>query len=143
MLKSEGNPTSSLFPSLQHPGPTTSVTSCDQLKKALPPKPAPPQYINSVHQDLENIHVATEHDLNNVIAAAIFAEETIPQDTPIKAGIGKYGLMQPNSYAMSHEAIPMLKGYEENGCPVDCGDDWSRESIQRRRNLPHNKPWDS
>ena len=82
-----------------------------------------------MHQDLENIHVATEHDLNNVIAAAIFAEETIPTDTPVKAGIGKYGLMQPNGYAMSHEAIPILKGYEEEGCPVDCGPNWSRERV--------------
>ena len=63
-----------------------------------------------MHQDLENIQVATEHDLNNVIAAAILSEETIPTDTPVKAGIGKYGLMQPNGYAMSHAAIPILKG---------------------------------
>ena len=106
------------------------VTSCDHLSAALPVKLAPPtDMIKPMHQDLKNIQVATEHDLNNVIAAAIFAKETIPKDTPVKAGIGKYGLMQPNWYAMSHEAIPILKGYEEDGCPVDCGPNWSCERI--------------
>ena len=92
-------------------------------------KPPPPARKTPVHEDLEHIEVMTEHDLNNVIATAINAEETFPADTPVKEMIGKYGLMHPQTYSLQHDAIPILNGYANDGCPVDCGDNWSKERM--------------
>ena len=55
--------------------------------------------------------------------------DTIPAKFPVRETIGKLllGLMCPNPlYAKDREAITLLQGYAHDGCPVDCGDDWSR-----------------
>ena len=31
---------------------------------------------------------------------------------------------------MDHDAIPLLKGYAQDGRPLDCGKDWSRKNIE-------------
>ena len=31
---------------------------------------------------------------------------------------------------MHHDAIPLLQGYAQDGFPVNCGGDWSRENIE-------------
>ena len=33
-------------------------------------------------------------------------------------------------YAVDHDAIPLLQGYANDGCPVDCGKDWTAEHIE-------------
>ena len=33
-------------------------------------------------------------------------------------------------YAVDHDAILLLQGYSNNGCPVDCGKDWTAEHIE-------------
>jgi hypothetical protein len=37
--------------------------------------------------------------------------------------------MQPRSFALKHEAAPLLNNYSKNGHPVDCGPDWPRDHI--------------
>ena len=57
--------------------------------------------------------------------------QDIPSEVPVKASIGKLGLMWPQPpYGVGHDAIPLLNLYAKNGCPVDCGPDWSREKIE-------------
>ena len=54
----------------------------------------------------------------------------LPSELPIKESIGKLGLMWPQSYALDHQACPLLNTYAKNGCPVDCGPDWTLEQIE-------------
>ena len=42
----------------------------------------------------------------------------------------KSGLMWPTGPARNHPAAELLDSYATNGCPVDCGPDWSREQIE-------------
>ena len=53
-------------------------------------------------------------------------DQTLSTKVPVKQTVGKsqLGLMCPQPpYATGHDAIPLLQGYAENGCPVDCGED--------------------
>ena len=54
----------------------------------------------------------------------------IPQEVPIKQKIGKFGLMWPRQYALDHDASELLSSYAEQGCPVDCGPNWTRQHIE-------------
>ena len=33
-------------------------------------------------------------------------------------------------YVLYHDAIPILNGYDNDGCPVDCGDNRSQDHIK-------------
>ena len=33
-------------------------------------------------------------------------------------------------YATDHGVIPLLQGYVQDGCPVDCGKNWTREHME-------------
>ena len=74
---------------------------------------------------------ANPDQLERLVHDAIEKEESIPANLQVKETIGKYyGLMKPSrSVALEHEAPPLLKGFAENGCPVDCGENWSDERI--------------
>ena len=59
-------------------------------------------------------------------------DRTLTDDIPVKATIGKseLGLMRPQKpYATNHDAIPLLHGYANGGCPVNCGTNWTKEHI--------------
>ena len=73
--------------------------------------------------------VGTQTEINSLVRKALDAEETIPQELPIKTTIGKFGLMFPTTFATTHAAAPLLNGYATDGCPVDCGADWSSTRI--------------
>jgi hypothetical protein len=75
---------------------------------------------------------ATPAEVKDLTIAGIQKEECIPEEIPIKDSIGtKKGLMWPRTYALSHSAEPLLTGYSEQGCPVDCGDDWTLDHIEQ------------
>ena len=57
-------------------------------------------------------------------------DENFPEGIPVQDTIGKCTLMCPQHYARDHEAVPLLNSYAQNGCPVDCGPDWTREQIE-------------
>ena len=67
------------------------------------------------------------HEIHNEIHIALDKEECIPEQIPIREAIGK--TMYPCTYALSYPAAPIIKEWGNSGCPVDCGDDWSREHI--------------
>ena len=85
------------------------------------------------HQILDNAiitpSIITKNFINNILLenAAIF-----PQDLPIQTTIGKkrIGLMWPRGIANLHPASPLLHQYSIDGCPVDCGTNWTQQQIE-------------
>ena len=74
----------------------------------------------------------TEEDYATYVHTSLKNNTDIPDELPAKPAIGKcvLGLMEPQlTYARDHDAIPLLKGYVQDGCPVECGEDWTREHI--------------
>ena len=41
----------------------------------------------------------------------------------------KQGLMWPRSFALQHPAAELLDYYSQHGCPVDCGEPWTKQHI--------------
>eukprot|EP00957_Ditylum_brightwellii_P075327 5723865-Ditylum_brightwellii.AAC.1 len=74
-----------------------------------------------------------------LIQAAIRQEETIPEEAGVKEAVGEYnGLMWPHTFATRHPAAPLLELCAIEGCPVDCGTDWTQEHIEASvRHGPH------
>jgi hypothetical protein len=81
----------------------------------------------------------TPDEQDNFITHQVLSDDNFPQDIPIlKENIGKSDLMHPRTYAKFHEATPLLYDYAKNGCPVDCGPDWTVEAILKLlRRGPH------
>ena len=105
-----------------------------------PPSPPPPLPPMTPPQSPSPQLALTpeEHELS--LDTAMNSTSVFPADIPVKQTIGKLlGLMRPNSsYQGTHAAIPLLNGFAEDGCPVDCGVDWSREQIEHLlRRGPH------
>ena len=68
--------------------------------------------------------------MERMVHEAVEKEESIPANLQVNETIGKYfGLMYPRGIALEHEAAPLLKGFADNGCPVDCGENWSDERV--------------
>ena len=54
-----------------------------------------------------------------------------PARTPVQSKSTKFkGLMLPRHEVLSHPAGPDLLRYAVDGCPVDCGEQWSRQRIE-------------
>jgi hypothetical protein len=102
-----------------HP-PPQNIPKPNTTKIPLPPKPNPIPVIAPTPQQ------HAQHIKEEIASARIFPHE-IPE---IKTGVGKLGLMQPNTFAFTHVATPLLNSYASDGHPVDCGPDWSREHIE-------------
>ena len=79
----------------------------------------------------------------------VHANITLPElptndigDMPSHQELGKnnrIGLMWPRTYALDHPAAELLEYYSRHGCPVDCGEPWTREHIMaaiKRGNHP-------
>ena len=93
------------------------------------PSPITKQASTPDQIDLQALY-ADPDQLEQLVKEAIAKEDSIPDKLQVKETIGKYfGLMRPRGVALTHEAGTLLNGYAKNGCPVDCGDDWSEERI--------------
>ena len=66
---------------------------------------------------------------NEIMAAAVREAKCLPPEIPVKEAIGKSGLMWPRTFSLSHPAADMLHKWATNGCPADCGPDWSDDQI--------------
>eukprot|EP00957_Ditylum_brightwellii_P132926 10136238-Ditylum_brightwellii.AAC.1 len=76
-------------------------------------------------------HAATPAEMELLIQTIIQEEELIPVEAGVKNAAGKYsGLMWLRTYAVEHPAAPLLAKYALDWCPVDCGEDWSRDHIE-------------
>ena len=77
--------------------------------------------------------VMTEEEYEKYLFGKCAENDNIPTEIPVKTTIGKtlLGLLCPQlTYAVDHDAIPLLQGYAQDVCPVDCGKYWSREHIE-------------
>lgn len=72
----------------------------------------------------------TLEEQEKVVAQQLRDSDTIPEEVPVRKAIGKMGLMFPRREALAHPAAPLLLSYANEGCPVDCGDDWTTEHIE-------------
>ena len=88
----------------------------------IPSTSKPPINLEALYADPEQ--------MERMVHEAVEKEESIPANLQVKETIGKYfGLMYPRGLALEHEAAPLLKGFADNGCPVDCGENWTDERV--------------
>lgn len=65
------------------------------------------------------------------LAPALGTEHVNVTDGITTHNKGKWiGLMRPRGRALEHPAAPLLLQYAQQGCPVDCGPNWTPEQIQ-------------
>ncbi|GFH62128.1 hypothetical protein CTEN210_18604 [Chaetoceros tenuissimus] len=76
----------------------------------------------------------TSEEVDAVIHDALASEESLAAEVDsLQEDIGKnerIGLMWPRGHSLEHEAAKLLEEYSIHGCPVDCGDNWSRLQIE-------------
>ena len=94
-------------------------------KKVIIPLPPKPPKVPA----LKPTEAMTPTEEKNYIKNHIDNNDFFPTDIPVKSTIGKL-LMWPQPIPFHHKAIPMLNLYAKNGCPVECGTNWSREHIE-------------
>jgi hypothetical protein len=92
----------------------------------LPPAPStipipPPAVSDKLDMSSKEFHTNIEQELKS--------NANFPPELPVKEEIGKLGLMWPRTYAEFHRATPLLNSYAKNGCPANCGPDWSLKKI--------------
>ena len=109
------------------PPPGISNPRPSPRRLALPPRrtlPAPPPAAPVKF-------TSTTEEMATQLQSALHTSSALPPEIPVKETIGKcLGLMRPQSqFVGSHAAIPLLQQYAMNGCPVDCGPDWTQEKI--------------
>ena len=65
------------------------------------------------------------------ICVALYEEETMTKETDLKLAIGKNAhLVIPQKEAMSHVAEDLITLYAKDGCPADCGPEWTKEHTE-------------
>ena len=104
------------------------------LQTKIPPRPAhgdtpPKSHTDNTRHDCSNLAMTAEEQ-EATIRAAFTNEETFPSETELKDAIGKCtSLVMPRHQALDHAAAPLIKSYATQGCPTDCGPDWSKDHI--------------
>lgn len=73
------------------------------------------------------VHALSPTEQEAEIHRAIDKLDAVPEQ--IKEKIGKIKTMDPRNEALEHPAAPLLKYWADNGCPVDCGADWTEDMI--------------
>ena len=71
----------------------------------------------------------TSEEQKTWINSQIKNDDNFPKELPIKETIGKSDLMFPRTYSKDHVATDLLHEYATQGCPADCGPNWTREKI--------------
>ena len=76
-------------------------------------------------------YAMTTEEQNAAIRVAFYNDETMPQEKELETAIGKIKkLVQPRKEALKHEAASLIDSYATEGCPADCGPDWTRDHIE-------------
>ena len=102
----------------------------------LPPLPPPTlvQKPAATAKAKVKVYTSPEEELQD-IKETLQKEHLLPKDIPIDKEIGKQTnnhiqLMNPQVRATDHEARPLLDQYVKEGCPTDCGEPWSQDTIE-------------
>jgi hypothetical protein len=129
-------------------GPNTKATQQMQHIRQTNPIPAkhrrnPPNPNEANYQDyntqklsliqkIPQVQIETHQDADKAAQQAIHMQiHSLPNlaEKQEKIGKTKTGLMWPSSYAKSHPSAPLLDSFASQGCPVDCGPDWTEEQL--------------
>jgi hypothetical protein len=88
-------------------------------------KPTTHKQLTITKHSQPNAIIKNEIDLKQSISNTTL----FPKHIPVKQDIGKSGLMWPRALANFHSAAKLLHWYSDDGCPVDCGPNWSKQHI--------------
>jgi hypothetical protein len=122
---------------------STSKTQTFVHQKSKPPLPPSPSHVPIAKPTItsETKMDMTPTEEKEFIKKNLFNDDHFPSDLPVlKENIGKSSsqLMEPRTYSSFHKATPLLSDYANNGCPVNCGPDWTLETILKLlRRGPH------
>ena len=73
----------------------------------------------------------TSEEQDAAIRTAFYNEDTMPREKELKTAIGKIrSLVLPRMEALEHAAAALIQAYAKDGCPTDCGPNWTREHIE-------------
>ena len=73
----------------------------------------------------------TKEQQDAAIREALHNDDTMPREQELKDAIGKLiGLVLPRDEARQHAAQRLLDFYATDGCPTDCGPDWTKSHIE-------------
>lgn len=105
---------------------------------ATKPVQKPAQPLSQAEQHYKEIFgtshpfALTPEEQYKAIKQAFYMQDTIPEHDELLEAIGKSApkVMDPQERAMWHDAAQLLQHYADNGCPVDCGEDWTQEEIE-------------
>lgn len=77
-------------------------------------------------------YAMTTEEQNAAIRIAFYEDDTMPKEKELESAIGKTQkmLVQPRKEALQHAAASLIKSYATEGCPADCGPDWTKEHIE-------------
>jgi len=84
-------------------------------------------YCNKIRAKPAQIAMKAEEQEDAAIRQAFTNKDTMPQDKELRQAIGKNC---PSIVALLYRAVKLIDVYSKDGCPVDCGADWTREKIE-------------
>ena len=99
------------------------------------PSPLPPASGHNITHEgaatTQKVPITPEDKLTQ-LHTSLHTSTALPPELPVKETIGTcLGLMRPQSeFAGKHPAIPLLLAYAMDGCPVDCGPDWTHDQVK-------------
>ena len=111
------------------PAPVPQVPQPATNKRKHQAQPTPTDAAHSLSPNKKVKLDLTASEKLKAITAELHADTTFPKEIPVKETIGKCSLMFPRLFAACHPASSLLQDYSDNGCPVDCGEDWTLEKI--------------
>ena len=101
-----------------------------KIKSSIPLPPLPQEVPVQKPTSTHNVAITEAEQLQD-IKKVLHDDDLFPPEIPIKETIGKSSLMFPRNQAKDHAAAQMLHAYATEGCPVNCGPDWTREKITK------------
>ena len=99
----------------------------------------PSTHTTTSHTTTITNHLAlTPEEERATIRTAFYEDDTIPKEKVLNSALGKRPkLVRPTSFAQKHPAAALLDAYSD-GCPTNCGPDWTQEHIEAAlRRGPH------
>ncbi len=117
------------------PTKTAGVKRLPKVTSSLVDAPLTQAYMAKVNNRIDD--GSPPKHIEEVLDEIVLDNEIFPPDVPVADEIGKQtvinakriGLMWPTGLGLKHEAAPLLTSYSRRGCPVDCGEQWSKERI--------------
>ena len=89
------------------------------------------QHYQEIFPATPQIVAMTPEEQEAAIRTAFYNEDTMPREKELKTAIGKIrSLVLPRMEALEHAAAALIQAYAKDGCPTDCGPNWTREHIE-------------